>query len=516
VPVPTTCGEPFCYAKFSPAFVGTLDLPWEDLVVYAAPSSKPDEETYVEDDSANRERLKDRNFHVNDESADTSAAGYTYVGQLLAHDINFEQSSVLGDPIDPETIPNINTPFVDLDTIYDFNGMKVGELVTALDGDKFSIGETQSGAFARDFVRDSAGAAITLDQRNDQNRIVSQLMVALMTLHNKFVDDGMAFEKARDQTIREWLAVVLHDMLPNLLDADVLAAVAGGDRQLYVDELKAQSAMPVEFATGAFRLSHSRANSLYTVNSNTTARLFDVGNVSESHLAGGSPLTDDLVIEWEHFFGSDAQSSRILDPLYSQSIIRLPIGLPGTPRTSIKVECGDDYEGSAECGDVECPICVDEPVVAGEVRVNLALLDLLRGQTHKLPGGIAFANYIKEIPKLDVVELDKRYLECESVYGLPGDECEACSSCNGLPAFRSYTGSDVPLIWYLAHESVKDHSGSFLGKIGSRIVAETIYGLIEESPVSILGANGTSAWTSRITETATVTVAEILRFIEWW
>ena len=287
--------------------------------------------TYVEENDVNRERLGRRGFDVNARSDETSAAGYTYVAQLLSHDINLEETSVLGKPIDPSSIPNINTPFVDLDTIYDFAGTKVGNLEYALDGDKFNISQTPGG-LQRDFPRDSAGAAITLDQRNDQNRILSQFTVSLMTLHNAFVDEGMPFEEARRQTISEWQAVVLSDMLPSLLDPGVLEAVAGNDRKLYKDYLKAQSVMPVEFATAAYRVFHSRINSLYVVNANTTARLFDIGDLgiaNESHLGGGLPLPDDLVIEWTHFFGPDAQSSRILDPFYSQPIIS------GSPSVSL-------------------------------------------------------------------------------------------------------------------------------------------------------------------------------------
>lgn len=62
-----------------------------------------------------------------------------------------------------------------------------------------------------------------------------------------------------------------------------------------------------------------------------------------------------------------------------------------------------------DCEDVGCPIIADAPEVcpfdggACEVRANLALLDLARGQTHSLPGGIAYAEYVATLdPSLDV------------------------------------------------------------------------------------------------------------------
>lgn len=43
---------------------------------------------------------------------------YTYLGQLVSHDMNQDASSTLGVPIDPSTLPNVNNPALDLDTIY--------------------------------------------------------------------------------------------------------------------------------------------------------------------------------------------------------------------------------------------------------------------------------------------------------------------------------------------------------------------------------------------------------------
>lgn len=74
----------------------------------------------------------------------------------------------------------------------------------------------------RDFDRHGAGEAKVCDPRNDEHRIVSQLAVAWMTLHNKFVDDlGYDFDDAREATVKEWQAVVLTDLLPALLDEAV-------------------------------------------------------------------------------------------------------------------------------------------------------------------------------------------------------------------------------------------------------------------------------------------------------
>ena len=111
-------------------------------------------------------------------------AGYTYLGQLLSHDTNKDETSTLGQPVDPFTLPNTNTPFVDADTIYSHAGNQ-----PLLETDpanpnpppnpnpnKLAIGLSASGV-AADFPRDANEDAIIVDGRNDNNRVMGQIQV---------------------------------------------------------------------------------------------------------------------------------------------------------------------------------------------------------------------------------------------------------------------------------------------------------------------------------------------------
>jgi len=105
-------------------------------------------------------------------------AGYTYAGQLLSHDVNKDQTSVMGEPIDPEMIMNKNTPYVDLDTIYNFTG-KTPALVP-LPGDPagrlvFEFAQTEDGYWT-DFPRNSDGTANIPDPRNDNQVVLAGIM----------------------------------------------------------------------------------------------------------------------------------------------------------------------------------------------------------------------------------------------------------------------------------------------------------------------------------------------------
>lgn len=81
----------------------------------------------------------------------------------------------------------------------------------------------------------------------------------------------------------------------------------------------------------------------------------------------------------------------------------------------------------------------------------------------------------------------------------------------GLPAELA-TATDVPMLHYFAHESYRDHNGELLGELGSLVVAEVVYSLIETTVPSILDGNG---FESRITGAPTVSMMDVMTYIGW-
>jgi len=512
----STCGSSFCYGRLiSLEAIPAFNLPFAELVEIGSPNPDSSLFNYMEDSQARSNVLE--GFPLNNEGP-SGAAGYTYVGQFLSHDMNLDETSVLGNQVDPATLPNTNTPTIDLDTLYDFEGAT--SPIDEDDGCKFVVQ-------GRDFARDeSTGEALIPDGRNDEHRIVSQLAVAFMTLHNKFCDElpggsKNMFLKAQRETVRTWQSVILTDLLPNLLDPTVLAEIASGDtnRVLYTNDMAEDGIMPVEFSSAAFRLFHSRARGRYRMNALTDgsssefprARLFDVGNDDEPILLGGTPLPDPLlVIEWDRFFfeipdedsvPSGANVARIQDMLYSRPMMRLPIGEDGTPEEVVEVLC-DEPECVDTCGDGgDSCLVVDDITVRDEPTASLAILDLIRGQTHSVPGGIALATYVKDtLGVADITVYSITQMQNDNVFGLP----------------VGYSGADVPLLLYLAHESIFEHGGRLFGKLGSRIVSEVIYGLVQEAKWSILNENdGTLDYKSPITGTDSVSMEDVLTEIGW-
>jgi hypothetical protein len=57
-------------------------------------------------------------LNLNNPTSNTHAAGTTFMGQFLDHDMTFDSTSRLGVPARPELSPNLRDPAFDLDSVY--------------------------------------------------------------------------------------------------------------------------------------------------------------------------------------------------------------------------------------------------------------------------------------------------------------------------------------------------------------------------------------------------------------
>lgn len=89
------CLKRFCYARFlpldeQPAFV----VDFANLSSIGVPAVLSEEFNYMEDSQVRNNFLQ--GFELNNRGL-SGAAGYTYLGQFLSHDINLDETSVLRD-----------------------------------------------------------------------------------------------------------------------------------------------------------------------------------------------------------------------------------------------------------------------------------------------------------------------------------------------------------------------------------------------------------------------------------
>ena len=387
--------------------------------------------------------------------------GQVFFGQFVDHDITLDTESSLSSVSEPGDVENVRTPTLDLDCIYgsgpeahpflyhaagDFAGVK---LLAGADGTAVS----QPANLAReDLTRSSQGTAIIGDPRNDENRIISQLQLAMIRFHNKVADhvdaldaealEGKSvFEKTRELVTWHYQWVVIYDFLTHMCGNFVVNDILGNGRKHYCPS-GGKPFIPVEFSVAAYRFGHSMIPQKIQIQKGKAAQdLFGtaLGN-------GFSPLSDPkAVVDWRELVETS------------------------TPRGVQKAEKLDRKLATRL---LELPFITDPQDVA-----SLASRNLLRGQAFQLPSGEQVARALAR----------------------PDSEISAVSQAARTVASPAADLSPgTPLWFYILVEAekvgrqateTKFEKREGLGPVGARIVAETLIGLIELDRRSFLGSN---------------------------
>ncbi|MBE2315713.1 peroxidase [Solirubrobacter sp. CPCC 204708] len=276
------------------------------------------------------------------------AAVWPFFGQFLAHDITADRSPLV-DRADPARLLNARTPRADLEALY--GAGPVGEPYLYRSDDPAKLLLSASGV---DVPRNHEGIALVGDPRNDANLFTSQMAVAFIRLHNRFVDrlraEGAAdvFAAARRELTWHYQHVILREFLPGLIGAPLTAELLeDGPRLHRADD---EPYVPLEFADAAYRYGHAQIRHRYQVNATF----------------GPVPLFPDLM-----GFGTVAPEHAIdwalpLEQRAKRMDVRLPTSLITLPTQISGARPGTDY-------------------------ASLANRDLQRGQAVGLPSGEAIA-----------------------------------------------------------------------------------------------------------------------------
>ena len=441
----------------------------------------------------------------------TIPAAYTYFGQFIDHDITFDPTPFNSSERDVAALMDFRSPALDLDSVY---GRGPDDQPYMYDGLKLRVGGTPGNADARigtqhDLFRiDNNTTPILGDKRNDENKIVSQLHGALIHMHNKVVtDDRLIIQFGGDPAIPtsrfraaanlvrwhyQW--VVVHDFLNRVCQPDTVAEVlnTGGMPRLQ-NYLKSDARfpyLPVEFSGAAFRFGHSMVRPSYALNKTvTTAKggdattrvpTFSRSPDSAQNLNGfPGQLAESWGIDWSFFLevpkadGVDP-NFKIPQPSYRiDALLVSPLAdLPEFFKES------DTKEGKA--------------ALVG----HLAFRNLLRGQMLGLPSGQRIAEMLGIAPLSDEVlwAAGSRMLNPDT---LGNDKTDWEETTKNRASVREKWVNDegpladnCPLWYYILREAEyygveKDDKdarigmgGQHLGPVGSRIVAETLIGLL--------------------------------------
>lgn len=352
-------------------------------------------------------------------------AGFTYLGQIVAHDITADRS-LLQHHADLGQLHNFRMPRLDLEMVYAAGPSGSPYLYDLDDPDLFLLGVNDAGE-PNDLPRNSQGRALIGDARDDVHLIISQLHLAFLRFHNAVVAylraQGMptdsVFEEARRLVRWHYQWIVINEFLPLTVGDELMGDLLRNGPRYY--QPGARPWVPVEFAHAAYRFGHSQIRPLHRINDRVEGRVFP-------DFAGIRPVPAARVVDWRYLFAIDParppQPSKRIDTNLAHPLIDLPEAVVGATETP------EDH--------------------------SLAWRDLQRARALEIPSGEELARFMGVTP-------------------LSVDECGLCAA--------GWLG-ETPLWYYLLKEAEVRHGGEYLGEVGGRIVAEVLLGLIDADPTS--------------------------------
>lgn len=398
------------------------------------------------------------------------SVGHIFFGQFVDHDLTLDLTSSFARLDRPESTINFRTPVLDLDCIFGdgpdgspylyWNGQTGTNKV--YNGVKLLTGADQLGAtplMQQDLARSAHGRAVIGDPRNDENRIISQLQLAMIRFCNKVAEhihadrglsEGDLYAETRRIATWHYQWTIVNDFLKAIVGKPLVENILGCGRKIYRPEncqfgptYGADAYIPVEFSVAAYRFGHSMIPQRIQIQAGKPA--LEVFGATLGF--GFSPLADlDAVVHWPQVLDlSDATVDRAdkLDSKLAKDLLDLPF----VPADGVK---------------------------------SLVTRNLLRGQAFRLPSG----EKIAEACERPQAEIDQVANKAKAL------------AAGATPAADLSSGT--PLWLYVLVEGGEigreTNAGSFdkgegLGPVGGRIVAETLIGILELDQASYLGSD---------------------------
>ncbi len=432
------------------------------------------------------------------------AAGYTYLGQFVDHDLTFDRTAVkFGADVTLEQLNQGRSPALDLDSMY--GGGPTDPLSADLysDGARFKMGKSLKTGFPLDgranvdldghdlprrspfgSTKAERQKAILPDPRNDENLAVAQTHVALMNFHQRVVDrlastgtpSTALFATARELVTKHYQWMLKTDYLPKMVDPAIVDDVFTHGRKSFEVSVPPgdMPTMPIEFSVAAFRFGHTMVREHYEWNfvfkapsgptAATLLALFTFSGTSGNFDAGSNldipntgsfeGLPSNWVADWRRLFdftplgqanldlgpGETLNLARRIDTKLVDPLAKLPTGSFGGFGTA-------------------------HPAI----ELNLAFRNLMRA------GMVALASGQQMAAQMGITPLSAD----EILNGKDGAVLDGLSSAQA----GDFT-ANTPLWFYILREA--ELAGGILSGVGGRLVAEVLHRAMEGSVHSIV------------------------------
>jgi hypothetical protein len=442
--------------------------PFERLFPATAAGRLPDLEELRRLGEALRSRDHD---DARDRETDIPAA-YTYFAQFVFHDITHWKP-----PRGAGPRAGLRDAALDLDSVLGF------EPADRPDGrGPLPLGLTARDpcgrAWRADLPRSPCGAALIPDGRNDDNLALAQVHVAMIAFANAVRATVGPAGGAAALAATHVQAAVLGDLLPRLLDPDVVRDVAENGRAVVWPEGRAGDLpfhVPLEFVAACGRFGHSMVKYRYDWNAH--------------HPGAGAPAF------WESTHASTDYPMRMLDWSWVTDWSRLlPAGEGAAADARWPLRAAALSSRLAEPLK-RMPEAALPPPGPGQapLSANLATRSLERAHALRLASGQEAVRRMNERlaaagrPTVPLLSRD-------DILAGEGDAARALLLAEGPAGARLC--DETPMWLYGLKEAEAQQGGRRLGAFVSRIVAETLHAAIAAATPSILGraTSGGGAW----------------------
>jgi hypothetical protein len=425
----------------------------------------------------------DRGTH---DDSRTLPAEYTYLGQFIDHNLDFDQTPQPTVNVNPSGLTNFESFRFDLNNVFG-GGPTVDPQLYAADHRHLlvagKLGTPQADGFptvtGNDGVFDLArnpgnGQAILVEPRDDENQILSQISAGFVAFYNRFIDQGDSYAQARQLTEDYYQEIVLTDVLPAYVGQATinkyLTFGSNGVARVTTPNLPNANFTPIEFSVGAYRFGHALVRDNYHINDifptttdiDDNVSIFNLNSFQSGDLSGGAPLpgpsgstttcTSTSLCDQPNPAGHQIQW-KYLVPALDADQNDPGINFARQTQTDISPALFNlPAEAIAGCPDVANPVCNGSG--------SLIARDFARGNYDGLASGQAIAQTLG---------------------------CRVISAPSLNPTHDAVFNTGTPLIYYVLAEA--DKANQTLGCVGASIVAQTFIQVLWDTPNSILHTN---------------------------